>query len=190
VIEPCRSHAVDFKDKVPFRIRNDFSFPMASMVRFRFPAKANRQAVDLCWYDGGMRPAVPEELVKQNKELPQEGMMFVGDQGIILAGFHADNPQIIAGKRAGEVRKDPEEDFSPEHYIPKNFIASIKTGTQCAGSLRDAWPLTETINLYAVALRTGKTLYYDAAAMKITNVPEANNYLTRTYRKGWEPSSI
>jgi hypothetical protein len=190
VIEPCRSHVVDFKDKVPFRIRNDFSFPMASMVRFRFRAKANRQAVDLCWYDGGMRPAVPEELVKQNKELPQEGMMFVGDEGIILAGFHADNPKIISGKRAGEVRKDPTPDNSPDHYIPKNFISSIKTGTQCPGSLRDAWPLTETINLYAVALRTGKTLYYDAASMKITNVPEANNYLARTYRKGWEPSSI
>ncbi len=190
VIEPCRSHVVDFKDKVPFRIRNDFSFPMASMVRFRFPAKANRQAVELCWYDGGMRPAVPEELVKQNKELPQEGMMFVGDEGIILAGFHADNPQIISGKRAGEVRKDPAPDSSPDHYIPKNFISSIKNGTQCPGSLRDAWPLTETINLYAVALRTGKTLYYDAAAMKITNVAEANNYLARTYRKGWEPSSI
>jgi hypothetical protein len=42
------------------------------------------------------------------------------------------------------------------------------------------------MNLYAVALRTGRKLKYDAEAVKITNVPEANQYLTREYRKGWE----
>lgn len=190
IIEPNRSHAVDFNEKVPFRIRNDFAFPLASQVRFRYEAKGNRPAITLFWYDGGMRPAVPEVLVKQNKELPQEGMMFVGDAGIILGGFHAENAQLISGKRAGESLKTPPSDNSPDHYIPKNFIEGIKNKTQCAGSLRDTWPLTETINLYAVALRTGRTLYYDAANMKITNVPEANAYLSREYRKGWEPDHI
>jgi len=27
---------------------------------------------------------------------------------------------------------------------------------------------------------------YDAPNMKFTNAPEANQYLTRVYRKGWE----
>jgi hypothetical protein len=136
-----------------------------------------------------MRPAVPEELYKQNKTMPNEGMMFVGDQGKIMANFHGKNPQIISGKLAGESKKDTNPDGDGE-YVPKDFINGCLTGKQCAGSLRDAWPLTETINLYAVALRTGKTLYYDAASMKITNIPEANKYLAREYRKGWEPSTI
>ena len=132
-----------------------------------------------------MRPPVPEELYKQNKEMPAEGMMFVGDQGKILSGFQLQNPQIISGKMAGEAKKDPPRDGSDE-YKAKKFIEGCLTGTQCPGSLRDAWPITEAVNLYAAALRTGKTLYYDAASMKITNLLDANKYLSREYRKGWE----
>jgi hypothetical protein len=36
-----------------------------------------------------------------------------------------------------------------------------------------------------VALRAGRKIHYDAAAMKITNAPEANEFLRRDYRKGW-----
>ena len=72
---------------------------MASTVRFRYPANGSRPPIDLFWYDGGMRPAIPEELSGENKELPQEGMMFVGDKGKILAGFKIQNPQIISGKK-------------------------------------------------------------------------------------------
>lgn len=190
IIEPNRSHVCGFNDVTPFRIENDFSFPMAGSVRFKFPAKGARQAIDLCWYDGGMRPPVPEELYKQNKEMPAEGMMFVGDQGKILSGFHVDNPRIISGKMAGEEKKDVKADNGPDEYIPKKFVDACLAGKQCPGSLRDAWPITEAINLYAVALRTGKTLQYDAVSMKITNLKDADKYLSREYRKGWEPSSI
>ena len=31
-----------------------------------------------------------------------------------------------------------------------------------------------------------KKIEYDAANMRVTNIPEANQYLTRQYRKGWE----
>jgi hypothetical protein len=46
------------------------------------------------------------------------------------------------------------------------------------------------VNLYAVALRTRKKLLYDAASMSITNVPEANKYLFREYRRGFDPQSV
>ncbi len=49
-----------------------------------------------------------------------------------------------------------------------------------------AGPVSETINLGAVALRAGKKVLYDAAKMEITNIPDANKYLRRQYRKGWE----
>ncbi len=190
IIEPTFSHVCGFNDMIPFRVKNDFAFPMSSTVRFKFPAKGSRPAIDLCWYDGGMRPPMPEELYEQHKELPAEGMMFVGDQGKILAGFHAENPRIISGNRSGESYQHPKPENPPENFMPKTFIDACLAGKQCPGSLRDAWPLTEAINLYAVALRTGKTLFYDAASMKITNIADANKYLSREYRKGWDPSSI
>jgi hypothetical protein len=36
-----------------------------------------------------------------------------------------------------------------------------------------------------VAHRAGKKLEYDPAAGRVTNVPEANEFLKRTYRDGW-----
>jgi hypothetical protein len=37
-----------------------------------------------------------------------------------------------------------------------------------------------------VALQARKRIRYDTEKMKITNVPEANKFLVREYRKGWE----
>lgn len=72
----------------------------------------------------------------------------------------------------------------------KQFMDAIKAGKQCPGSFTEAGPITEVVNLYSVALRAGRTLKYDAASQKITNVAEANKYLSREYRKGWDPKAI
>lgn len=193
VVEPHRSHFCDFNGPVPFRVNNDFSFPMASTVRFRYPANDNRGPVDLYWYDGGMRPAIPDELTASNKELPQEGMMFVGDKGKILAGFNVQSPEIISGKKmekpsnpAGDNRNQVQQ---TSEALPL-FVEACKTGKQYPGSFSDAEYLTEAVNLYAASLRSNKVLKYNAANLKITNANDANKYLSRNYRKGWELESI
>jgi len=183
---------VGMHDPVPFQIKNDFSFPMASTVRFKYPAVGNRPAVDLCWYDGGMRPARPVELIESGKELPAEGMMFVGDQGKILAGFNIQNPQLISGRKSETATKDdkPRDQVQQTSQALPLFVNACKTGKQYEGSFLEAEFITEAINLYAASLRSGKLLQYDAATQKITNVPEANKYLSREYRQGWDPGAI
>jgi hypothetical protein len=190
VIEPNRSHVCSFNDPVPFRINNDYSFPMASIVRFKYPANGARPPVDLCWYDGGMRPETPVELLEENKELPQEGMMFVGDKGKILSGFSLQKPRVIAGARAGEKDDVDRRDEEIAVKAAALFANACKSGKQYPGNFSEAEHITEAVNLYAVALRSNKLLRYDAASMNITNVPEANKYLNREYRKGWHPDSI
>jgi hypothetical protein len=37
-------------------------------------------------------------------------------------------------------------------------------------------------------MRAGKKIYWDAKAMKATNVPEADKFIKETYRAGWEIS--
>jgi hypothetical protein len=193
IIEPNRSHVCGMHDPVPFQIQNDFSFPMASTVRFKYPANGNRPAVDLCWYDGGMRPQTPIELFNDNKELPAEGMMFVGDKGKILAGFNVQDPQIISGKK---MEKPSNANMDKRNQVQQTsealplFVDACKTGKQYPGSFSEAGHLTEAVNLYAVALRTNRMLKYDAATSTITNVPEANKYMDREYRTGWNPTSI
>lgn len=193
VVEPHRSHVCGFNGPVPFRVNNNFSFPMASTVRFRYPANGNRGPVDLYWYDGGMRPPIPEELYNENKELPQEGMMFVGDSGKILAGFNVEKPQIISGKKMdlpGAAAQDRGDQVEMTSKALPLFVEACKSGKQYPGTFPEAEHLTEAVNLYAVALRTHKLLRYDASTMKITNVPEANKYMDREYRKGWDLESI
>jgi hypothetical protein len=68
----------------------------------------------------------------------------------------------------------------------ERFVEGIKKGEQIDGSFRQAWPITEAVNLYAASLRARKMLKYDAESLKITNDPDANKYLDREYRKGWE----
>jgi hypothetical protein len=66
------------------------------------------------------------------------------------------------------------------------WITAFKNNTQSEGSFIYAGPVTETILLGGIALRAGKKVNYNSAEMKITNIPEANKYLVREYRKGWE----
>jgi len=190
IIEPNLSHVCGLRDSTAFQVKNDFSFPMACSVRFKYPAKGSRPAVDLIWYDGGMRPPVPDELYEENKELPAEGMMFVGDKGKILAGFNVDNPRLIPEKQMIGIL--PEKEIAKPAKAPgfRLFLDASRNGKQCPGSFTEAMPITEAMNLYAVALRVGRLLKYDASTMQITNVPDANKYLLREYRPGWSPESI
>jgi hypothetical protein len=67
---------------------------LTTMIRFKFPKQKELQPFDLIWYDGGMKPAVPDEL-GPDKSLPREGMRIVGNKGKILAGFRCEEPQLI-----------------------------------------------------------------------------------------------
>jgi len=39
-----------------------------------------------------------------------------------------------------------------------------------------------------VAIRVGKVMAWDAAAMKSPNTPQADRLLKESYRPGWEPA--
>jgi hypothetical protein len=188
VVEPCRSHVCDFHGQVPYQIKNDFSFPMACMVTFRYPANGNRPPVDLCWYDGGMRPATPVELAKDNKELPAEGMMFIGDKGKILAGFRVEDPEILGKPESKQTTKEIDNEIFAKYHLDL-FVKACQSGKQYPGTFAESEYLTEAVNLYAVALRTNHNLHFDAAK-QVTNLPEANKYLSREYRPGWNPDTI
>ena len=193
LVEPRRSHVCSFNGAVPFRINNDFSFPTASTVRFSYPANGDRPPVDLYWYDGGMRPDTPEALLGQNKPLPEEGMMFVGTDGAILAGFNVQNPQIISGKNAGmttgRTTGNGNQVQETTRALPL-FVEAIKSARQYPGSIPEAEFLTEAINLYAVALRSNTALQYDGATAQVLNSSTANDYLKRSYRPGWDPDTL
>ena len=189
-VESRPSHLCTLTDKVAVRIKNDYSFPAACTIRFRFASKGARPALDLFWYDGSMKPPTPEEL--GDKELDPEGMMFVGDKGKILAGFHGEDPKIISEpKSAAQSPSAARERNRDQTESLSLWVKAIHGGKPTFGDFLLAGPISDAFNLGAVSLRLGgKRLQFDSANAKLTNVVEANKYLSREYRKGWELTAI
>ena len=67
------------------------------------------------------------------------------------------------------------------------WITAFKGGKPTYGDFLLAGPISDAFNLGAVSLRLGgRKLLFDAADMRVTNLPEANKHLVREYRAGWE----
>lgn len=185
-VESTPSHTCTLDGHTAVRVRNDYSFPAACVIRFRFAAKGNRPALDLFWHDGSMKPPTPDELLAENRELEPEGMLLVGDKGKILGGFQGENPRLLAG---GKITAAPpiQRDSSRQSPRSTSWISAFKGGPPTYGDFLLAGPISDAFNLGAVSLRLGgRRLLFDSAAGKVSNVPEANKLLTREYRPGWE----
>jgi predicted dehydrogenase len=199
-VESTPSHLCTVSNQVCSRIRNDYAFPAACTVRMRFAPKSNGGPLDIFWYDGGIKPPAPEELMAENRELAEEGMMFVGDQGKILCGFRGDNPQLIPEAKmrsyqAGSKVSDPaagqasasDRQRRDRSGREASWIKAFKGGPPSYGDFLLAGPICDAVNLAAVSLRLGgRRLLWDSASARITNLPEANKFLTREYRQGWK----
>jgi predicted dehydrogenase len=184
-----QTHTCVIEDNVSRTKKNDFAYPIACSLRFHFAAQASRPALDLFWYDGGMKPRLPREIEAHDIEMGREGILYLGDKGAILAGFHGQSPRLfIKGQNKPLGFSENElRDNTPENRSSL-WVNACLGGDSSPGSFLDAASITDTVNLGTVALRTGKKVVFDSEAMTITNAPEANKYLTRDYRKGWELS--
>jgi hypothetical protein len=171
------------ENNVAVGVKNDVAFPLSCIIRFKFGTQSELAPFELFWYDGGMKPITPDELNTGKGYLEREGMMFVGDKGKIIADFRGENPVLYADNKVVPGKPIQEQ---KEPYNNDVWINAFKNNTQSPGSFIYASSVSETILLGGVALRAGKKVEYDTVNMKITNLPEANKYLVREYRKGWE----
>jgi hypothetical protein len=83
----------------------------------------------------------------------------------------------------------PQRDWGREE-VHKDWITAIQNGKQAPCHFGYAGPFTEAYQLGNVALRVGHRIEWDPLAFRVTNCREANQYLTREYRKGWELKAI
>ncbi|MCY3610325.1 MAG: Gfo/Idh/MocA family oxidoreductase [Gemmatimonadetes bacterium] len=164
------------------------SFPLAMRAHYEFPARGSMPAVDLHWYDGGLMPPRPAALPDDVDLNRTGGVMFVGDRGILMHGTYGRNPRLFPESLAAEAAEVPQTQPRIEETHQMNWVKACKEGGEASCPFDYASRLTEVMLLGIVALRTGqgKKIHYDSDAMRITNVEEANRYLTREYRAGWE----
>lgn len=170
------------------RRENPASYPAATLVRYEFDAKGDRPAVRMTWYDGGLMPPRHPLLPDDVTLSPVGGVLYIGDRGLLLHGTYAQRPRLFPDDlmAAHSPPSLPGEEISPSHEM--NWVDAIKGRAAISSPFDYAAPLTEVMLLGLVALRAGagRTIHYDPDTMSIPNVPEANQYLHREYRAGWE----
>ncbi|MBP7569750.1 MAG: Gfo/Idh/MocA family oxidoreductase [Acidobacteria bacterium] len=167
--------------------KNNETYPQATLVAYRFPAREGFPPLTLTWYDGGLMPARPEELPADARMGDTYGgALYVGEKGKILTGSHGANGlRILPEKRMQRYTRPPKTlPRSIGHH--QEWIAACKGGPPAGSNFEFAGPLTEIVLLGCAAIRSGEKLYWDAANMRFPNCPEADQYLTRKYRAGWE----
>ncbi|MHC4519263.1 MAG: Gfo/Idh/MocA family protein [Planctomycetota bacterium] len=164
---------------------NNETYPVASRVTYDFPSRGEMAPVRVHWSDGGMKPPRPLEL-EDGRGWGTGGTLFVGDEGKMLGN------RLIPEKRQSDYGKPPQKlERSPGHH--QEWINACKGGKPAGSNFPDhASLLAQVVLLGNVCLRpaikekmTQIKLLWDGDAMKITNMPEANQYLRRDYREGW-----
>lgn len=176
--------------KYPTSIESEMSapfndcYPSWSIIRYEFPERGTMPPLRLTWYDGGKKPQRPEEL-EPERPFDGNGTLIIGDKGKIIYG--GASPRIIPEAKMKEFKRPPETlPRIPEGDHHKDWFIACKGGRPACSNFEFAGPLAETVLAGNIALRLGKRLEWDGPSMKAKNAPEADQYVRREYRKGWD----
>jgi hypothetical protein len=172
---------------------SDDSYPPSAKIHIQFPQRENMPPVELVWYDGGIMPKRPAEL------LPDEpmsnidgGIIFEGTKGKILAGLFGGNPTLLPTKKMKEVTLPaPNRPLVPKgtEGHQTQWVEACKKGygAYTSSSFDIAGPLTAEKDSKGNPVYNGrKQLLWDGENMRITNFEAANQYVKRNYRGNWK----
>jgi predicted dehydrogenase len=163
------------------------TYPLAMTAHYEFPARGSQPPVKLNWFDGGLMPPRPDSLPDEIVLNREGGVFFIGEQGILMHETYGSKPRLFPEALMEAAAAVPKTIPRIEVSHELNWVAACKKQAEASSPLEYAARLTEVMLLGIVALRTGqgRKILYDGSAMSITNIPEANQYLTREYRAGW-----
>jgi len=154
--------------------------PATMSATYEYGARGDMPPVKLTWYQGELKPKIWTD-----KGIPQweSGCLFIGDKGMLLSdyGKHVLLPEA---QFANFVPPPQTIGKSPGQWA--EWIEAAKTGAVTSCNFQYSGWLTEANHLGNVAYKVGKKIQWDAAAMRATNAPEADKFIRRQYRKGWE----
>jgi hypothetical protein len=141
------------------------------------------------WTDGGLYPPRPDALPDSVELKGEGGVIYIGEKGILIHDTYGDNPTLYPESLREVAARVPQKYPRITWSHELNWAKAIKgqDNAKASSPFEYAAQLTETMILGLVALRAGqgRKILYDGNAGRITNVADANQYLTREYREGW-----
>ena len=189
--------------------------PPSSLITLNFDStEKSKSPIQLTWTDGGIRPPHPD-IIPADSDIggpgSQNGVLMIGDKGIISTNINDSSPltpKLYLYDGQTEFGPEKEDMPEPEYGHQRKWVDACKAGfnskehLNLTSSFDYAGPMTETVLMGNLAIRSymlrkedsngsfdyyaRKKLLWDGENMKITNVEEANQFVTRKYREGWK----
>ena len=176
------------------------TWPQGAHITWIYPGseKTGGKPLAVEWFDGMTGESAPNllpppelhELAAQVgfERLPNEGAVVAGSEGWLLLP-HTAAPRLIPKRPDAAKRDKPVLPPWPNHY--HEFLTGCVEGRRTSADFAAVAPMVEAVLLGNVAERVPDTrLDWDARRMRVTNFPEANRLLRRSYRRGWELDGI
>ncbi|MCS7306177.1 MAG: Gfo/Idh/MocA family oxidoreductase [Thermoguttaceae bacterium] len=170
------------------------SYPSANSFCWECPS-AEGHVVRLWWHDGHQAEPpehLGKELLSTYGKVPTNGVLFVGEKGILYA-----NAWGVGGvlKLQGDAKCRGVLDHEAAKPIPvslprtkdhmKEWLDACKGQGQTFQPLEIAAPIAEVALIGIVALRVGQSIQWDNAAMKVPGLPEADRWIHLEQRQKW-----
>ena len=189
----------EFPDVVTAEVsgRSAFTIPRWCNLEWEFPAKGGRGPLKVHWRNGWRErqqnlpeaiPHVPAEVLGKTTN----GMAFIGTEGtLFIPDMRANRrPKIFPVEREREVLAAPPPKRLPRpkggHF--RDWLQAVREQRPASADFSYGAALTEQVLLGAIAQRIEGPLRWDAAAMRVDRVPEAEAFIRPPRRSdAWEP---
>ena len=130
-------------------------------------------------------PETPIDFIDLNKI--GHGAMFTGSKGSLVASFEDRVliPTSVDADLTYYNRRPAEQVLPTMRNFQQEWISACKGNLKTSCDFDYGGKMIEGMLLGLVAYRVGQPIEYDAFNGKVTNSPEADTLLRKTYRKGW-----
>lgn len=158
---------------------------VASIIHRTFaPTKHTvNEPIQVTWYDGDAEKSPEIQQALGDFKVPGQGSLMIGTEGVMLLP-HIGGPRLFP---QDQFKGFDYPDLPPDHHWQQFVDVCLGSRKATLANFDFAGPLTETVLLGNIAARFhGQKLDWDAAGMKFTNHSEANQYVRREYRTGWQ----
>lgn len=170
--------------------RNPIQPPAWAKITYEFPARGELPPVKLYWHTGiGLGELTHLPHWPAGKQPETSGMAMIGSRETLITGGRPDSPALLSESANLELRRNlpPKTHRRIKGGHTVEWLDAIKgEGPMPGSNFNYASALTEMVLLGCIANRTGETIEWDAKAGKITNNPQLNQFLSKTYRDGWK----
>jgi predicted dehydrogenase len=161
---------------------NADNWGLDAQVQYTFPGtRHTTDTVTLTWYDGAARP--PAALREQvgNRQLGDQGSLYIGENGVLFSPYIA--PLVLYPVDRFRDYRIPQQE-NQDHYL--QYVEAVRGNGSTSTPFRYSGPLTESVLIGTLSTRfPGEELRWDAENLRFTNSEAATRLVRRTPREGW-----